>query len=111
MKRLALLSVLALSASSYAQEAGYAIHVDFHTREVSRAAIVSIGTLKNTPFFGDLDVSAVISLESQMSLGVGVGTSFAFGDNLRFGFGLSYLDPSGTFQPHFGSYIRVSWKF
>lgn len=112
MKRISIIAILALSSASvFAQEAGYTLHVDFHTKEVSRAAIVPIGKLKSLPIVGELDVSALVSLESQMSLGIGVGKGFPFGENLRLNLGLSYLDNGGNFQPHLGAYAGFSWRF
>lgn len=112
MKRLALICFCALSASFvFAQEAGYTIHVDFHTKEVSRAVIVPVGTLKAIPVVGDLDVSALVNLETNIGLGIGVGKGWPLGENLKFNAGVSFLDAGGEWNPHLGAYAGFSWRF
>jgi|CXWL01.1.fsa_nt_gi hypothetical protein len=93
-----------------AQEAGYTLHIDFHTKEVNRAALVKVGELTRLPIFGTLDVCGLVALETNLSLGVGIGKSWKLGDQLRLNLGASYYDPGGAWQPHIGGYIGFSWN-
>ena len=95
---------------AHAQEAGYTIHVDLHTKAVSRAAIVPVGSAAGVPFFGVLEISALVAIETNVGLGVGIGKSGPLGENLRWNAGLSYLDSGGSWNPRLGGYAGVSWK-
>lgn len=108
------LTVASCATPAPAQEAGYIIHVDFKTRETKRAALVPITTVKGIALVGDLDVSALIELQTNIGLGIGLGKSFPVSKDgtVQVKAGLSFLDDfESAWNPRLGGYAGLSWRF
>lgn len=119
---LALISgALALSSCTpaYAQEGGYTIHVDFKTREAVQCAMAKIGTIENVNLLGfkpgNIDVSALIALQSQTSLGIAFTKAYTVGSNasLHAGLAIRTLQEPGEAQVRFrtGGVVGATWRF
>ena len=94
MKNTLLVSLaLAMPALALPQSAGYAIHVDLKSGDVTRIGTVEIGEFKDFRIFrltfGDLKVNAIVALNSGTSLGFSLGKTFKVANNAEFITGFS----------------------
>ena len=98
-----------------AQTGGYAIHVDFNSGDTVQAALAKIGTARNVPFFGTVDVSALFAMQSQTSLGIAATKGIPLGENLAIfgGLAIRSLQEEGKDKIRFrgGVVAGVSWRF
>lgn len=116
MKKLLIASMLcAITASAECQTAGYAIHVDFKTGEAVQVGTVKLGEFKGLKYVGSVDVSSVVALQSNTSLGFAVSKSFAIADNAGFTLGLALrsVQEQGSERVTIrgGVIAGITWKF
>jgi len=115
MKTLTTLSLSALAAVSMAQTASYAIHVDFYSGDTVKVIMTEVGTARNVPLFGDVNISALFAMNSNTSLGVAATKSVPLGENLAVfgGLAIRSLQEEGKDKIRFrgGMVAGVSWRF